>query len=124
MVVRNGRAQERRVTVGPQESPPPQSTFWPIPLHPLLRYNGKRGPKGHATDRRGGPKVYGTMSMELLEKRREEMRREAQLNRLKKALQANQKRPTVPRWASTVAWELARIAGVLRKSFEAPKNAG
>ena len=124
MVGRNGRAQERRVTVGPRESLPPQSTFWPIPLHSLLLYNSKRGPKGHATDQRGGPKVYGTMSMEVLEQRREEMRCEAQLNRLKKALQANQKRPTVPRWASTVAWELARTLGTLRKFFKAAKNAG
>jgi hypothetical protein len=39
-----------------------------------------------------------------------------------KALQANQERSIVPRWASTVAWDLARAAGVLRKFFRSPKN--
>jgi len=51
--------------------------------------------------------------------------REAELNRLKKkALRAGRKRLGTSRWASTVAWELARTLGTLRKFFKAPKNAG
>jgi hypothetical protein len=73
--------------------------------------------------RRGGPKVFETMSLEVLEQRRAEMLRETELNELKKALQANRKRPATPRWASIVAWELARAAGLLRESFRTPKDA-
>ena len=40
--------------------------------------------------------MYGTMSMEVLAQRREEMLREAELNQLKKALQANCKRSATP----------------------------
>ena len=65
-------------------------------LYPLPQYGHRRGPKGHAKDRRGGPKVYGTMSMEVLAQRREEMLREAELNQLKKALQVNRKRSATP----------------------------
>ena len=71
----------------------------------------------------GGPKVHGTMGMKVLKQRREEMLREAELNLLKKALRAERKRPAASRWASTVAWDLARVAGVLRKFFQLPKNA-
>ena len=67
--------------------------------------------------------MYGTISLEVLEQRREEMRREAELNRLKKALRADRKRLAISRWASTVAWELARVASLLRKFFGMPKNA-
>lgn len=67
--------------------------------------------------------MYGTMSMEVLEQRREEMLREAEQNRLKKALRADRKRPVTPRWTSTATWELARIAGLLRKFFRTPENA-
>jgi hypothetical protein len=42
--------------------------------------------------------VYGTMSMKVLAQRREEMLREAELNQLKKALQANRKRSATPGW--------------------------
>jgi hypothetical protein len=65
--------------------------------------------------------VHGTTSTEILGQRREEMLREAELNRLKKALQANRRRPT--RLASTMAWELIGAAGLLREFFEAPRNA-
>jgi sugar-specific transcriptional regulator TrmB len=82
----------------------------------------KRGPKEFATEQRGGSKVYGAMSLEVLEQRRKEMLREAELNRLKKALRANRKRPATSRWASAVAWELARALGLLRKFFRTPKN--
>ena len=69
--------------------------------------------------------MHGTMSVEVLEQQYEEMLREAELNRLmKKALRAGRKRLGTSRWASTVAWELARTLGTLRKFFKAPKNVG
>ena len=40
--------------------------------------------------------MYGAMSLEVLEQWREEMLREAELNQLKKALQANRKRSATP----------------------------
>jgi hypothetical protein len=68
--------------------------------------------------------VYGTMSMEVLEQQHEEMLREAELNRLKKkTLRADRKRLGTSRWASAVAWELARTLGTLRRFIKAPKNA-
>jgi hypothetical protein len=51
------------------------------------------------------------------------MLREAELNRLKKALRANREGSATPRWVSTVPWELIRAAGLLRKFFRTPKNA-
>jgi hypothetical protein len=63
------------------------------------------------------------MSMEVLEQRREEMLREAELNRLKKVLRADRKGPIASRWVSRVAWEVTRAVGLLRKSFRT-KNAG
>jgi len=48
-------------------------------------------------EQRGGSKVYGAMSLEVLEQRRKEMLREAELNRLKKVLQPNRKRPATSR---------------------------
>jgi hypothetical protein len=63
------------------------------------------------------------MSMEVLEQRREEMLREAELNRLKKVLRADRKGPITSGWASRVAWEVTRAVGLLRKSFRT-KNAG
>jgi putative ABC transport system permease protein len=53
-------------------------------------------------------KVRGTISPEVLEQRRKEMLREVELNRLKKVLRAERKRPATSRWASAVAWELTR----------------
>ena len=62
--------------------------------------------------------MYETMSLKVLaEQRREEMLREVELNRLKKALRAERKRPTASRWASSVVWELMRIGGLIRKFF-------
>jgi hypothetical protein len=54
--------------------------------------------------------VHGIMDLHVIEQRREEMLREAELNRLKKALRATRKRPTPSRLASTVAWELTWAA--------------
>ena len=69
--------------------------------------------------------MHGTMSVEVLEQQYEEMLREAELNCMKKkALRAGRKRLGTFRWASTVAWGLARTLGTLRKFFKAPKNAG
>ena len=67
--------------------------------------------------------MHGTMGMKVLKQRREEMLREAELNLLKKALRAERKRPAASRWASIVAWDLARVAGALHKFFRPPKNA-
>jgi hypothetical protein len=64
------------------------------------------------------------MSIEVLEQRREEMVREAELNRLKKALRADRKGSIASGWASTVAWEVTRAVGLLRKYFRTPKNFG
>jgi len=72
--------------------------------------------------KRGGSKVYPTTSTEVMERRREEMLREMELNRPNKAPRGNRKRLIVPRWASTVSWELARAIGSLRK-FAYAKNA-
>ncbi len=66
----------------------------------------------------------GMLSMEVLEQRREEMLREAELNRLKKVLRADRKRSIASGWVATVAWEVTRALGLLRKSFRTPKNAG
>jgi hypothetical protein len=67
--------------------------------------------------------MHGTMDYQEIKRRHEEMLREAELNRLKKALRANREGSAPPRWASTVAWELVRAAGLLRKVFRTPKNA-
>ena len=64
----------------------------------------------------------GMLSMEVLEQRREEMLREAELNRLKKVLRADRTGSIASGWVSTMAWEVARALGLLRKSFRTPKN--
>ncbi len=56
-------------------------------------------------------------------RRHEELLSEAELYRLKKAVRANRNGPAASRWSSTVAWELMRAVGLLRKFFKAPKNA-
>ena len=66
--------------------------------------------------------MYGTMSREVFEQQCEEMLREAEVNRPKKALRADRKRLGTSRWASTVVWEPVRTVGTLRKFFKAPKN--
>lgn len=67
--------------------------------------------------------MHGTMGMKVLKQRREEMLREPERNRLKKALRAKRKRPAAPDgprpWCSTPA----SLASVLRKFFRTPKNA-
>ena len=66
--------------------------------------------------------MYGIMDLLVIEQRREEMLREAELNRLKKALRATRKRPAISRLASTVAWELARAGGLIRKLLRTLRN--
>ena len=61
--------------------------------------------------------MYETMNLEVFEQRREEMLREVGLSRLMKALRAERKRPAASQWASTVAWELMGIGGLIRKFF-------
>ena len=76
-----------------------------------------------ATDQREeGSKVHEMMSVEVLNQRREEMLREAELNRLKKVVRADRKRPIASGWASTVAWEVRRALGLLRKFLRTPRN--
>jgi hypothetical protein len=66
--------------------------------------------------------VYEMMNMEVLKQRREEMLREAELNRLKKVVRADRKRRIASGWASAVAWEVTRALGLLHKFFRTPKN--
>jgi hypothetical protein len=68
--------------------------------------------------------VYGVIDPEEPRRRHGALLREAELYRLKKALRANRKEPASSRWASTMAWGLMRAAGLLRKFFRTPKNAG
>lgn len=67
--------------------------------------------------------MYGMIDPEEPRRHHEELLREADPNRLRKALPANSKGPATSRWASTVAWELMRTAGLLRKYFRMLKNA-
>ena len=68
--------------------------------------------------------MHGMLDPEEPRRRREELLREAELHRLKKALRANRKGSAILRRASTVTWELMRAAGLLRKFFRTPKNTG
>ncbi len=58
--------------------------------------------------------MYEIMDLQIWKQRREEMLREAEQNRLAKALRDSRKRRGSGR-ASFLAWELKRIAGRLRK---------
>ena len=68
--------------------------------------------------------MHGMLDPEEPRLRREELMREAELYRLKKALRASRRAPAVSQWTSTVAWELMRFVGRLRKVFRMPKNTG
>jgi hypothetical protein len=59
--------------------------------------------------------MCGMMDLQESKRRHEEMLREAELNRLKKALRAKRKGSATHRLASIVAWELIRAVGLLRK---------
>ena len=68
--------------------------------------------------------MHGMIDPEEPRRRHEELMREAELYRLRKALRANRRRPAVSQRTSTVAWELMRFVGRLRKFFRTPKNTG
>ena len=68
--------------------------------------------------------MHGMIDPEEPRRRREELMREAELYRLKKALRANRRRSAVSQRTSTLAWELMRFVGLLRKFFRTTKNAG
>ena len=61
------------------------------------------------------------MDWEAWQQRREEMVREAELNRLAKALRAHRKETRGSR-TSALAWELRRAAGILLKLVRALNN--
>jgi hypothetical protein len=67
--------------------------------------------------------VYETMNLEVFEQRREEMLREVGLSRLMKTLRAERKRPAASLLASTVAWELMRVGGLISKFFKTLRRA-
>jgi hypothetical protein len=62
------------------------------------------------------------MSLELARQRREELLREAEMNRRAKALRAARKRGAGRR--STLAWEIKRQAGRLLKPLRTLRKAG
>jgi hypothetical protein len=68
--------------------------------------------------------VHGMIDPEEPRRRREELMREAELYRLRKALRANRRRPVVSQRTSTLAWELMRLVGRLRKFIRTTNNAG
>ena len=68
--------------------------------------------------------MHAMIDPEEPRRRHEELLREAELYRLKKAVRANRKGSANSRWASTVTWELMRAAGLLRKFFRTPRNTG
>ena len=68
--------------------------------------------------------MHGMIDPEEPRRRREELMREAELYRLKKALRANRRRSAVSQRTSTLAWELMRFVGLLRKFFRTTKTAG
>lgn len=63
-----------------------------------------------------------TVNRDVVDQHRVEMLREAELYHLEKVLRTERKRRT--RWSSTVAWEVARVAGLLGKYFKTLKKEG
>ena len=68
--------------------------------------------------------MHGMIDPEEPRRRHEELLREAELYRLRKAFRANRRRPAVSQRTSTLAWELMRFVGLLRKFFRMTKNTG
>ena len=66
--------------------------------------------------------MHGMLDLRVIKQRHEEMLREAESNRLKKALRANRRRPAASRFITIVAWELLWAGGLLRKLLRMPKN--
>ena len=74
---------------------------------------------------REGPELREMMDLQVWKQRREEMMREVEQNRLAKALRDSRKRRTgANNRASSLAWELERIAGRLLKLLRSLKRAG
>jgi hypothetical protein len=67
--------------------------------------------------------MYGTMDMEISTLRREDTLRKVGIDHLVRKSRAGRKRPTTPRSSSAVIRELARAAGLVRKTFSTPKSA-
>jgi hypothetical protein len=67
--------------------------------------------------------VREMMDLQIWKQRREEMMREAEQDRLAKALRNSRKRRGAGR-TSSLAWELKRIAGRLRKLLRNPRKIG
>ena len=63
------------------------------------------------------------MDFQIWKQRRKEMMREAEQNRLAKALRDSRKRRSSGK-ASSLAWELKRIAGSLRKLLRTSRKVG
>jgi hypothetical protein len=82
----------------------------------------ERGGKGNPIQpAQGGPKVREMMDLEVWKQRHEEMMREAEQDRLAKALRHSRKLRGASR-ASSLMWELKRIAGRLRKRLRSLRN--
>jgi hypothetical protein len=73
------------------------------------------------SSRKGGSKVHETMDFRIAKQRHEEMLREAEMNRLAKALRVANKQRTHINRTSTLTWELKRIAGRLLKLLKASR---
>jgi hypothetical protein len=78
---------------------------------------------GRAKAREGGKQMYGTMGIEISKQRRENALREVKIDNLARTSRAGRKELTTPRSSPAVIRELARAAGLIRKTFSAPKSA-
>jgi hypothetical protein len=76
----------------------------------------ERAPDRAIQNKRREPKLYEMMDSRIWKQRREELLREAEMNRQVKALRATGKRRAGR--SSALAWELRRHAGVLLKHAE------
>ncbi len=85
----------------------------------------ERGNEGNLIESAEGgkPKLREMMDFETWKQRREEMLREAEQNRLAKALRHSRKRRGSDRTSSPV-WELKRIGGRLNKLLRASRKVG
>jgi hypothetical protein len=68
--------------------------------------------------------VYGTMDTMEPRQHRDKLSRKAESSCLRRAPRAGRKGLGISRVASTVAWEPARAAGLLRPSFGTTQHGG
>ncbi len=73
---------------------------------------------------RGGAKVYEMMDLYKARRHRGTMLREAEVERLCRAMRAGRKKRVGSRLMSTLVWEVVRFVGLLRKVLRTPNNAG